>query len=49
MIIEHANNLTIISDIVNGQRVKMKYTGFKLAECKRLFKSYVKQLKTQKP
>lgn len=44
MIVEQSNGFTILSDIIDGQRVKMKYSGFKLAECKRLFKSYIKNV-----
>lgn len=31
-----------VSDIVDGQRVKVVYQGFNETECKRLFKSHIK-------
>ena len=46
MIIERnkINGMIIISDIINNQRVHKQFMGYSLAECKRLFKQYIKTL-----
>jgi len=35
--------MIILSDIVNGHRVQMKYIGYSKTEAERKFKQYIKQ------
>jgi hypothetical protein len=44
MTIERNHEGVIISDIVNGQRVKQFYIGYRLTEAKKIFKTYIKGL-----
>jgi hypothetical protein len=41
MQVETINGYTVISQRVNGTLYRCKYQGYKLADCKRLFKSHL--------
>lgn len=49
MNIEHTlTGVTIVSDIIDGQRIKHRYLGYTDAQAKKEFKKFVRHLEKQK-